>query len=130
MNADDRFADAAAALGTPFDGDLLVGGNYVPLVRDGEILYVSGQVPRVGRDIVVTGRVGDGVSLDQAQHAARVCAMRGLAFLQRELGSLVHVRRILRVGVFTQCAPHFTQLSEVADAASDLLHAVLGDAGR
>lgn len=130
MTADTRFTQAAAALGHSFDGELKVGGNYVPLLRDGDTVHVSGQVPRVGSTIVVTGRVGEQVTLEQAQHAAKVCAMRALALLQRELGSLERVRQLLRVTVFTQCSASFTQLSEVADGASELLHEILGDAGR
>jgi len=130
MTADTRFAQAAAALGHAFDGELKIGGNYVPLLRDGDVVYISGQVPRVGSSVVVTGRVGEQVALAQAQHGAKVCAMRALALLQRELGSLDRVRQVLRVTVFTQSAATFTQQSEVADAASELLHEVLGDAGR
>ena len=130
MTADTRFAQAAAALGHAFDGELKIGGNYVPLLRDGDVVYISGQVPRVGSSVVVTGRVGEQVALAQAQHGAKVCAMRALALLQRELGSLDRVRQVLRVTVFTQSASTFTQQSEVADAASELLHEVLGDAGR
>lgn len=130
MSADRRFDEAAAALGYTFDGELQIGGNYVPLIRDGELLYVSGQVPRVGSTVVVTGRVGAEVDLTRAQLAAKVCAMRALALLRRELGSLERVRQVLRVTVYTQSAVDFTQQSEVADAASELLHAVLGTAGR
>ncbi len=88
ISADDRFQQAASALGYSFDGELKVGGNYVPLLRDGATLYISGQVPRVGSTVVFTGRVGAEVTLAQAQVAAKVCAMRALALLQRELGSL------------------------------------------
>lgn len=130
MTADTRFKESAAQLGHTFDGELKVGGNYTPLIRDGESIYVSGQVPRVGSTVLVTGRVGEDVSLEQAQFAAKVCVMRALALLQRELGSLETVRQVLRVTVYTQSAPHFTQHSEVADAASELLHFVLGAAGR
>jgi enamine deaminase RidA (YjgF/YER057c/UK114 family) len=130
MSADARFQAAASALGYSFDGELKVGGNYVPLVRDGNVLYVSGQVPRVGTTIVVTGRVGSDVTLSQAQLAAKVCAMRALALLQRELGSLGNVRQVLRVTVYTQSAADFTQQSEVADAASELLHSVLAESGK
>ncbi|MEI2676909.1 MAG: RidA family protein [Burkholderiaceae bacterium] len=130
MSADARFLNEAAALGYSFDGELKVGGNYVPLVRDGATIYISGQVPRVGSTVVVTGRVGAEVSLAQAQVAAKVCAMRALALLQRELGSLDNVRQVLRVTVYTQSAAEFTQQSEVADGASELLHAVLGEAGK
>ena len=130
MSADARFEEAATALGYSFDGELKIGGNYVPLVRDGNVLYVSGQVPRVGSTVIVTGRVGAEVTLSQAQLAAKVCAMRALAVLRRELGSLDKVRQILRVTVYTQSAREFTQQSEVADSASDLLHSVLGEAGK
>lgn len=130
MSADARFQEAATALGYSFDGELKVGGNYVPLIRDGATLYISGQVPRVGSTVVVTGRVGAEVTLAQAQLAAKVCAMRALALLQRELGSLDNMRQVLRVTVYTQSAPEFTQQSEVADGASEILHSVLGDAGR
>jgi len=130
MSADSRFQDSASALGYSFEGELKIGGNYVPVLRDGTTLYVSGQVPRVGSTVVVTGRVGSEVTLAQAQLAAKVCALRALAILKRELGSLEQVRQILRVTVYTQSAEAFTQQSEVADAASDLLHGVLGEAGK
>lgn len=129
MSCDTRFAEAATALGHSFDGELKIGGNYLPVLRDGTTVYVSGQVPRVGSSVLVTGRVGEQVSLAQAQWGARICAMRALALLKRELGSLDQVRQILRVTVFTQSAQGFTQQSEVADAASELLQSVLGPAG-
>ncbi len=130
MSADSRFTEAATALGYSFDGDIRIGGNYVSLVRDGNVVYLSGQVPRVGSTVVVTGRVGEQVTLAQAQLAAKVCAMRALVLLQRELGSLEKVRQVLRVTVYTQSAADFTQQSEVADGASELLHFVLGEAGK
>jgi enamine deaminase RidA (YjgF/YER057c/UK114 family) len=130
MSADSRFTEAATALGYAFDGDIRVGGNYVSLVRDGNVVYVSGQVPRVGSTVVVTGRVGEQVTLAQAQLAAKVCAMRALVLLQRKLGSLEKIRQVLRITVYTQSAADFTQQSEVADGASELLHFVLGEAGK
>jgi enamine deaminase RidA (YjgF/YER057c/UK114 family) len=126
MSRDTTFTQAAAALGYSFDGEIKLGGNYVPLTRAGHTVYVSGQVPRVGSEVVVTGRAGRDVTLAQAQLAAKVCALRALALLQRSLGSLDKVRAVLKVNVFTQSAEGFTQLSEVADAASALLHEVLG----
>jgi len=121
---------AIARLGHSFEGEIRIGGHYVPVVHEGNVAYVSGQVPRVGDSVVVTGRVGSEVALAQARHAAEICTVRALLLLRQSLGSLDDVKRVLRVGVFTQCTPDFTQASEVADAASDLLHAVLGEAGR
>jgi enamine deaminase RidA (YjgF/YER057c/UK114 family) len=126
---DQRFTQAASDLGYSFDGEIKIGGNYVALVRDSDTIYISGQVPRVGNDVVVTGRVGATVDLAGAQLAAKICVMRALALLQRSLGTLDNVRAILRITVFMQCTPEFTQQSEVADGASELLFSILGDAG-
>jgi enamine deaminase RidA (YjgF/YER057c/UK114 family) len=117
-------------LGHSFEGEIRIGGNYVPVVHERGTAWISGQVPRVGDSVVVTGRVGGEVTLAQARHAAEICAVRALLLLRQSLGDLEAVSRVLRVGVFTQCTDDFTQLSEVADAASDLLHEVFGDAGR
>jgi len=130
MNADQRFDDLARRLGYSFDGEIKIGGNYTPLVVDVGVAYVSGQVPRVGDSVVVTGRVGAEVSLEQAQLAARICALRALALLRRQFGSLEQVSRILRMTVFVQCTESFTLHSEVADGASAVLFDVLGEAGR
>ena len=125
-----RFAAIETALGYRFDGEIKIGGNYVSVVRHGDEAWVSGQIPRVGDTVVVTGRVGDDVSLAQAQLAAKVCVLRALALLRQSLGSLDNIRQILRISVYVQSAVNFTQQSEVSDGASDVLFAVLGDAGR
>lgn len=129
MSRDQQFMKEAAALGYSFDGEIRIGGNYVALVRDGHHLYVSGQIPRVDNTVVVVGPAGAEVSLAQAQVAAKICAMRALALLQRALGSLEHVKAIPRITVYVQSAPTFTQQSEVADGASEILFKVLGPAG-
>jgi enamine deaminase RidA (YjgF/YER057c/UK114 family) len=129
MSRDERFNEAAARLGHAFDGEIKIGGNYVPWVRHGDVVHVSGQIPRVGDTVVVTGALGDDVSLAEARVGAGICAMRALALLRQALGSLDAIGAILRINVFVRSAPGFTQQSEVADAASDLLVAVLGPAG-
>lgn len=129
MSRDTLFRQAAEALGFAPDGEIQVGGNYVSLLRDGHTLYISGQVPRIGSAVVVTGRAGVDVALEQAQRAARICTLRALALLQRELGSLDGVRQILKLTVYVQCGPDFTQHSEVADGASGLLQQILGSVG-
>ncbi|WP_076997567.1 RidA family protein [Variovorax sp. KK3] len=119
----------AADIGFRFSDEIRVGGHYAPAVRDGRTVYISGQVPRIGTEVAVTGRVGETVSLDDARRAAQICTLRTLAILRGMLASLDAVERVLRVCVFIQCTGDFTQQSEVADAASDLLHEVFGDAG-
>lgn len=121
-----RFNDIATALGYDFSGEIKIGGNYVSTVRHGDTVYVSGQVPRVGSALVVAGRVGADVPLADAQKAAKVCALRALVLLKQTLGSLDNVSQALKLGVYVQSASDFTQQSEVADAASEVLHTVLG----
>jgi enamine deaminase RidA (YjgF/YER057c/UK114 family) len=129
MDADARFELEAKSLGYSFDGEIKIGGNYVPLVRDEKHVYLSGQIPRVGDNIVVTGAAGSAASLTQAQLAAKVCIMRALALLKRSVGSLENIKCILRIAVYVQSSPTFTQQSEVADGASEVLFRVLGAAG-
>lgn len=129
MSRDEKFQSTAQAMGYSFDGEIKVGGNYTSTVRDGRVVYLSGQVPRVGSTVVVTGRAGEAVDLEGARLGARICAMRALALLKQSLGSLDAVERIAKVNVYVQSAADFNQQSEVADAASDLLQAILGPSG-
>jgi enamine deaminase RidA (YjgF/YER057c/UK114 family) len=127
---DARFNTWADKLGHRFDGELIIGGNYTSTMRHGNQVFISGQVPRVGTTVMVVGEVGRDVSLAQAQIGAQVCAMRALALLKTSLGSLLHIEQTLRMTVYVRSSPDFTQQSEVADAASQVLHDVLGDAGK
>ena len=129
MTADERFAQAALELGHRFDGEIKIGGNYSPVVRDGQQLFVSGQIPRVGDEVLYVGTVGAGIDLASARTAAAICAMRALAFVQRAAGSLDAVRAVARITVYVRSAPDFTQQSEVADGASGLIARVLGPVG-
>jgi enamine deaminase RidA (YjgF/YER057c/UK114 family) len=129
MSRDAEFTRAVTTLGYAFDGEIKIGGKYVPLVRDGNTIYISGQIPRVQDTVIVTGRAGSVVALEEAQLAAKICVLRALALIQRELGTLENVRSVLRITVYVQCTEDFTQQSEVADGASELLFAILGPGG-
>lgn len=130
MTRQARFEAACAPWGDAFAGPILIGGNYQPVLRHGDRVYVSGQVPRVGSTVQVSGPVGAGTSLEQARQGARISVLRALALLQRELGSLERIDQLLRMTVYVHCSDDFSQHSEVADAASDLLVEILGPAGR
>lgn len=129
MTADERFAAAARALGYDFDGEIKIGGNYAAVVRDGDQLFISGQIPRVGDQVLFVGAVDAEIDLPAGRQAAAVCALRALALMQRSLGSLEAVRAVAKITVVVRSAPSFTRQSEVADGASDLLVEVLGSAG-
>lgn len=105
-------------------------GSYAPVVVDGDLAYVSGQI--VVRDgvAVAPGLVDREVDLDTARGVARHATLQALAGLLAELGSLDRVRRILRVGVFVASSPGFVRQPEVANGATELLIEVFGDAGR
>jgi enamine deaminase RidA (YjgF/YER057c/UK114 family) len=126
---DHCFKQQAAALGYSFDGEIKIGGNYVPLLQDGNHIYISGQIPRVGNDVMVNGAAGSKASLADAQKAAKISIMRALALLQNHLGTLDAVKSVLRITVFVQSATSFTQQSEVADGASEILYAIFGKDG-
>jgi enamine deaminase RidA (YjgF/YER057c/UK114 family) len=129
VSRDKVFQQIADKLGYSFEGQMKIGGNYVPLVRNGHEIYISGQIPRVGDTVVATGRVGVDVDLEEGRRAAKICTMRALAILRQSLGSLDHVRKVLRITVYVQSAPDFTQQSEVADGASEVLYAIFSAAG-
>ena len=101
----------------------------MPLLQDGKHIYISGQIPRVGNEVVVTGAAGSDVTLLDAQKAAKISVMRALALLQKHLGTLDAVKSVLRITVYVQSASTFTQQSEVADGASEVLYAVFGKDG-
>ena len=104
--------------------------NYVPVVIDRGIAYVSGQLPKVDGEVRVQGRLGEGVSLEQGKDAARICGVQALACLAEALGSIDRVARILRVSGFVSSAPGFFHQPAVIDAVSELMVEVFGEAGR
>ncbi|VVN99865.1 RidA family protein [Pseudomonas fluorescens] len=123
------FDGVAKTLGHNFDGEMRIGGNYVPALQNGDEVYVSGQIPRIDNTVVVVGRVGAEVSLEQARHGAKICTLRALAILGQLLGDLERIKQVLRINVYVQSAADFTQQSEVADAASEVLYSIFADAG-
>jgi enamine deaminase RidA (YjgF/YER057c/UK114 family) len=103
---------------------------YVPAVRSGDLVWVSGQVPVVEGKVLATGKVGAGVEPERAAELARVCALNAIAALKAELGDLDQVERIVKVVGFVARAPSFSGQPAVVNGASELLVAVFGEAGR
>jgi enamine deaminase RidA (YjgF/YER057c/UK114 family) len=105
--------------------------NYVPFVIAGDLVVISGQVPAVDGKIAITGRITEGVSIEQGQAAARQCFVNLLAQLKVACGGdLDRVRQVVRLGGFIAAPPEFTGHAQVMNGASDLAVAVFGDAGR
>ena len=126
MSADQRLVELGLELPEPFPP----AGSYVAAVRTGSLLYLSGAGPVRADGSFVTGKVGDTVDLDAAAEAARLTALQLLAVMQRELGSLDKVRKIVKTLGMVNCAPGFNRTPQVIDGCSNLLIDVFGDAGR
>jgi enamine deaminase RidA (YjgF/YER057c/UK114 family) len=103
---------------------------YVPCVRTGNLVFVSGQVPVVDGKPTHLGRLGEGVGLQDGRAAARTCAINVIAALKVELGELSRVRRVVKLTGFVASTPDFTDQPKVANGASELFGEVFGDAGR
>lgn len=107
--------------------------NYVPFVRSGDWLIVSGQLCLSAQGAIApehTGRLGAEVSVEQGREAARLCAINVLAQAQMALGTLDNVVRVVRLGGFISAAPGFTDLPPIMNGASDLMVEIFGDIGR
>ena len=105
-------------------------GNYVPAMKTGNLLFVSGQLPKVEGRIAYKGRLGKDLNLESGRKAARACVANLLAVLQQELGTLEKVKKIIKVTGYVNSYPGFQDQSKVMDAASELLVEVFGEAGR
>ncbi|WP_333839072.1 RidA family protein [Novosphingobium sp.] len=101
---------------------------YVPTVLAGGLLHVSGQLPFVDGQLV-TGRLGESVSLEEGQAAARACGLMLLAQAKAALGSLDRIERVVKLGAFISSTADFTDQPKVANGASELMQAVFGEAG-
>lgn len=101
---------------------------YVPAVRSGNLVFISGQGP--WRSEPWTGKVGAEIGIAEAQAAARDACLFGLAALKDEIGDLANVTHVVRLCVYVASAPGFGEQPQVANGASTLLQEIFGDAGR
>jgi enamine deaminase RidA (YjgF/YER057c/UK114 family) len=103
---------------------------YLPVVVHGNLAFVAGQVPMVDGALLHAGTLGDSVSIEDGQEAARRAVLQSLSALRDALGSFDRLERILKLDVFVASAPTFTDQPKIANGASELLVDVLGEAGR
>jgi enamine deaminase RidA (YjgF/YER057c/UK114 family) len=105
-------------------------GSYIPVVASGNLVFVSGQIPMQDGKVVFTGKVPTERSVEDAQKAARLCAINILAQLKANLGSLDKITRIVRVSGFVNSTPDFAEQPKVINAASDLFFEIFGENGK
>ncbi len=102
---------------------------YVPAVRSGNHVFTAGQLPMRDGALIATGKVGDGVTPEQAAECARQCALNAIAAVKSVVGDLEKVVRVVKVVAFVASTPDFTGQPGVANGASELLASAFGDAG-
>lgn len=123
---DARLAD----LGLTIPDAPQAAGAYVGYVRSGNTLYIAGQIPLSEGQVAYAGKVGVDLSLEDAQAAARLCALNILAQAKAALdGDLDRVRRVVKLSGFVNCPPDFTQHPQVINGASNLMAEVFGERG-
>ena len=105
-------------------------GAYATVMRTGNLVVTSGQLPWVGDKFLHSGKIGGELTVDQGYAAARQCALNALAQLKSCLGDLEKVRQIVRLEGFVHCATGFREHPLVLNGASDLLNAVFGERGK
>jgi len=126
MNSNQRLAE----LGIALPAAAAPVAAYVPAVEVGGMLHVSGQISFAEDGSLIKGRLGEDLELDAGIAAARRCGVMLLAQLKAALGSLDRVERIVKLGVFVNSAPDFTDQPKVANGASELMVEVFGEAGK
>lgn len=104
--------------------------NYVPYVRTGSLLFVSGQISKTTAGAAVTGKLGVDVDVAGGQKAAELCALNILAQVKAAVGDLDRIVRVVRLNAFVNSAPEFTDQPQVVNGASNLFANVLDDKGK
>lgn len=126
MSIDQRLAE----LGVTLPEAAAPVASYVPAVEHGGLLHISGQVSFDEQGGLIKGRLGEDMDLEAGTAAARRCGVMLLAQMRNALGSLDRVDRIVKLGVFVNSAPGFTDQPKVANGASELMQDLFGEAGR
>jgi enamine deaminase RidA (YjgF/YER057c/UK114 family) len=104
-------------------------GSYVPAVKTGNLLFISGQIPMKDGKVIFTGKVSND-NMETAQKSARMCAVNILAQIKRELGNFDRVTKIVKVSGFVNSIPEFSQHPKVINPASDLFFEIFGEKGK
>ena len=117
------------SMGIKLPNPPIPAGSYIPVVKVGNLLYISGQIPMEDGKVVFTGKVSDD-NLETAQKSAKICAINILAQIKREVGNLEKVSKIIRLSGFVNSSLEFYQHPKVINAASDLLFEIFGEKGK
>lgn len=117
-------------LGVTLPAAAAPAANYLPFVTSGNLLFTSGQLPIRDGKLLASGVVGRDLDTAAGIEAARLCAINVLAQAKAALGDLERIARLVKISVFVASTPGFTEQHLVANGASDLLAAALGERGK
>ncbi|MEZ7989880.1 MAG: RidA family protein, partial [Nitrosopumilus sp.] len=117
------------ALGVTLPNPPTPAGSYVPAIKTGNLLFISGQIPMEDGKVIFTGKVTN-ENIETAKKSAKMCAINLLAQMKRELGSLDKVTKIVRISGFINSDPEFYQHPKIINEASDLFFEIFGDKGK
>ena len=104
--------------------------TYIPVVRAGDLLFLSGMIPLRDGTLIMAGKLGQEISIEQGYEAAKVCLLNALAVIRLELGTLDHVKQVVKMVGYVASTADFVQQPAVINGASDLLVKLFGNAGR
>lgn len=119
-----------AELGITLPNAAAPAANYVPFVKTGNQLFISGQLPMESGAIAVTGKLGEGLQVEDGQKAAKLCAINLLAQAKAATGDLDKLVRLVKIVGFVNSTGDFTDQPKVINGASDFLVEAMGDSGR
>ncbi len=106
-------------------------GSYIPLVRSGKLVFISGQLPLADNNLgAYKGRLGREISIEAAQRGAKQCTLNALAYFKEEFGGLDKLKRVIKLTGFVAGMPGFTDQPRVLNGASDFLVELYGEAGK
>lgn len=124
------YSDNLSSLGITLPPVAKPVGSYVPALRAGSLVITSGQLPIRDGELIYKGKVGADVTVEQAADGASVAVINALAAAASVVGGIDGIERIVRLAVYVNSAPGFTDQPKVANGASDLLVKIFGDAGK
>jgi enamine deaminase RidA (YjgF/YER057c/UK114 family) len=119
-----------SSLGVTLPVAAVPAANYVPFMQSGNLLFTAGQLPLKDGKLAASGKLGRDLEVEAGKEGAKLCAINILAQAKAALGDLERIARVVKITVFVASDPDFTEQHLVANGASDLLAAALGEKGR
>jgi enamine deaminase RidA (YjgF/YER057c/UK114 family) len=119
-----------AALGLVLPAPPKPVATYIPVVKVGDLLFLSGMIPLRDGSLIMAGKLGQEISIEQGYEGAKICLLNALAVIHQEFGTLDRVKQVVKMVGYVASTADFVQQPAVINGASDLLVKLFGDAGR